>query len=202
MFSHCTARKELLLKSNSSFCDTQTLNNTGTCGGSWAHPPAPRRKGTRGPPGGHPEQGHSCAVFPNEDGRAHHVFIRFVLAVDHLLLGAYQPSVLLAQPRACVERAQLHFPGHLRLSQKQRRPPGGALLGEPSWGSAPECLPSAVPPRSARRSSAPMWRKRCACRDGWSWRFPEADGWHNGEERAYCPRWERWSASLRRQCLL
>lgn len=158
MFSHCTARKELLLKSNSSFCDTQTLNNTGAAG---AHPPAPRRKGTRGPPGGHPEQGHSCAVFPNEDGRAHHVFIRFVLAVDHLLLGAYQPSVLLAQPRACVERAQLHFPGHLRLSQKQRRPPGGALLGQ-----CPRVPPlsSASPQRKALLGSHV---EEALCLQGW-----------------------------------
>lgn len=38
---------------------------------------------------------------------AHHVFIHFLLAVDHFLLGPDQSSVLLSQCGSCVQRAQL-----------------------------------------------------------------------------------------------
>lgn len=64
---------------------------------------------------------------------AHHVFIRFILAVDHLLLGADQPSVLLAQPRACGESAA-ELPG-----QPTSRPPGGrGPEAGPPLGASPQ----------------------------------------------------------------
>ena len=71
---------------------------------------------------------------------AHHVFIHFLLAVDHFLLGPDQSSVLLSQCGSCVQRAQLSpevgwrhvglteaADSLLRSGSPQRMPPPPAL---------------------------------------------------------------------------
>lgn len=121
IFSHRRARHGLLLEGNSSSLLQPDATQPGSPGPTWRD-----RK-----------QGHPRAFFPNErragpERSAHHVLLRFVLAVDHLLLGADQLSVLLAQCGACGESAAACS------APRRASPPGRAPLS-PRWEEAP-CL--------------------------------------------------------------
>lgn len=134
---------------------------------------------------------------------AHHIFIHFILTVNHFLLGADQPSILLSHSRPCVgERSQLSVSqAGLASCQPHRSselpPEGRGALADPL--PTPTAHPSYVTcycvpiPRDAL----------CSRRMNGTDIFQRTDGYNGGGQSAYLnPTWKNGMPAFRRECLL